>query len=43
MSDDTSKSAAAPVRVRRIRLPVLGKMLVLLVSVAVVPLIIVAS
>ena len=40
MSEDTSKSASAPVRLRNIRLPILGKMLVLLLSVALVPLII---
>ncbi|MGO9566273.1 MAG: response regulator [Desulfomonilaceae bacterium] len=43
MSDDMSKSASAPVRVRHIRLPLLGKMMVLLLSVVLVPLIIVGA
>ena len=43
MSDDTSKSASAPVRGRHIRLPLLGKMLVSVVSVALGPLIIVGA
>jgi two-component system, sensor histidine kinase and response regulator len=43
MSDDTSKSASAHVQVRHLRVPLLGKMLVLLLSVAVLPLIIVGT
>ena len=43
MSDDTSKSASAHVQVRHVRLPLMGKMLMLLLTVAVLPLIIVGT
>ena len=43
MSEDISRLSRAPGRVRRMRLPLLGKMLVLLLSVSLVPLIIVGT
>jgi PAS domain S-box-containing protein len=43
MLDDASKSASAPVRTRRIRVPLLGRMLFLLMPVTLVPLILVGA
>ena len=43
MNEDTAKFGPPPTRVRRIRLPLLGKMLVLLLCATLAPLILVGA